>query len=191
MKLEADVNAGIVSGGQMMLFHQLDICWDLIKPKACWAGPVLEILSKGFCPTKCIWRFKPPLQTWKSLSWDFKLDFFSVQKMQTTMEKFISLWQRCEALIWVHLYRTVRKKGKLRGEEGNFDWQGLMKLLNACLCALTGKHPDPRPLFWKTSWQLCWAMSSLPKQGEDEFPKHIFATVLYSSHCVLEGYRKP
>lgn len=38
VKLEADVNTGIVSGGQMMLFHQLDICWDLIKPKACWAG---------------------------------------------------------------------------------------------------------------------------------------------------------
>lgn len=142
VELEADVNAGIVSGGQMMLFHQLDICWELIKPKACWAGPVLSILWKGICLTKGIWGFKPPYKPGSLWAGASGWTFFCVRKMQTTVERFISLWHGCEALIGVHLYKIVWIKGKLRGEEGVFDWQGLMMFSSAYPCALTGKRPD-------------------------------------------------
>lgn len=93
------------------------------------------------------------------------------------MERFLSLWQGCEVLICVHLYRLVGKKGKLRGEEGTFDWEGLVILwMNVCVC------PQEDALIQDLAH---------PKKGEAVFLKHIFSTVLYPSLCVSEGYRKP
>lgn len=111
--------------------------------------------------------------------------------MQTTVEKFISLWHESEALIWVRLYRTVRKKGKLREGKGAFDWQGLMTLLNVCLCVPTPKHPDPRPLFLKTSWQLCWAMSSLPKKRGSCSPSTSFPPCCTHPSVSWRGIENP